>query len=449
MWSWGLDVTRAKSFRWMAGILLLLAQSGSAVGGDAFAEATAGHERVVTQAYFGIHFHRLVLNPGEKAIQTTWPSLPIGSVRLWDSGTLWSEVAPNAGQWNFGRMDTYVGAASRHGTSVLYTLGGTPRWASARPDERCSYGYGCAAEPVRLAHWEEYVRRVAQRYRGLIGAFELWNEPYFSDIARDRGQPAFFSGSVANMVDLARAARKVLDETSPGALLTTPGFVNGPDRLELFLAAGGKDHVQAVTYHFYSPNAEDFVRQIREVRAVMHRQGVGSLPLWNTELGIEVRPVHSPLPLGGNESHTREEAAARMAQYLVLGAAVGLDRFYYYAWDNDRSGMVTRRGERLPAYDAMARVQDWLIGARMKGCASPSRGVVVCRTERGGQVALLAWSSQPGEQLVKLPESTLAVAVEALLPDTLRPVFRDQWGMLKIALGPEPIRIVLERQARP
>lgn len=436
---------QSASLRFLTGVLLLLTQSSAAVSGDIFAQATAGRERVVTREYFGIHFHRLVLNPGEKAIRTIWPSLAFGSVRLWDSGTLWSEVVPKAGQWNFGRMDTYVGEASSHGASVLYTLGGTPRWASARPDERCSYGYGCAAEPVRLAHWEEYVRRVVQRYRGQVGAFELWNEPSFSDIARDRGRPTFFSGSVADMVGLARTARRVLDEVSPGSILATPGFVNGPDRLDLFLGAGGKDYVQAIDYHFYAEDADHFIRQVIEVREIMRRHGVEDLPLWNTEQGVEVHPDDAPVPRGGTQVSTHRAAAVRLTQYLVLGAAAGLERFYYYAWDNDRSGMVTRRGERLPAYDAMARVQDWLIGARMQGCASPSLGLVICRTERDGQATLVVWAGQPGEQVVKLPEKMQVSAVETLLPDTPRPAYRSQRGMLKIALGPEPVRIVLER----
>ena len=430
--------------------LALLATSRSSCGADIFADATAGHDRVITKAYFGTHFHRLVLDPGEKAVRTLWPSLDFGSVRLWDSGISWANVVPKPGQWDFARMDVYVGAASAHDASVLYTLGSTPRWASARPDERCPYGSGCAAEPVRLAHWEEYVRRVAQRYKGLIGAFELWNEPNFSDLARDRVQPyAFYSGSLANMVEMARTARQVLHETSPGTILTTPGFVNGPDRLDMFLGAGGKAYVQAITYHFYSNDADRFIRQVLDVREIMRRHGIENMPLWNTELGVEVEPENSPLPPGVIRRLTRTEAAARMAQFLVLGAAVGLERFYYYAWDSERSGMVTTRGERLPAYDAMAQVQSWLIGSRMKGCASPSQGKVTCRGESGKQAFLIAWASQSGVQSLKLPGGMTVSGVETLLSSTPAPAYQAQKGFVRIALGSEPMRIMLARQDQP
>jgi hypothetical protein len=359
-------------------------------------------------------------------------------------------VAPKPGQWNFDRLDTYVSEAKVHDASVLYTLGSTPRWASARPAERCPYGLGCAAEPGRFAHWEEYVRRVAQRYRGRIDAYELWNEPYFSELARDRAQAyGFFSGNLANMVEMAGTARRILDETSPGTILTTPGFVNGPDRLDMFLGAGGKAYVQAIAYHFYSQDADRFIHQVLEVREIMRRHGVEKLPLWNTELGVEVYPENSPLPPGVAKRLTRKDAAARMAQFLVLGAAAGLDRFYYYAWDNERSGVVTTRGEHLPAYEAMARIQDWLIGSRMKGCASSNPGVVYCRIEAGQQTFLIAWASQPGEQSLKLPEGMKVSGVETLLSGMPAPVHQFKRGFVQIALGPEPVRITLDQQEQP
>ena len=113
-----------------------------------------------------------------------------------------------------------------NGASVLMVLGSPPRWASARPDEPGPYGPGCAAEPANLDDWDRYVSAVVRRYKGRITTYELWNEPYFSDIPTDRDQPgAFFSGSVATMVNLARRTRAVLDRDDPKAVLLTPGFV--------------------------------------------------------------------------------------------------------------------------------------------------------------------------------------------------------------------------------
>lgn len=302
-----------------------------------------------------------------------------------------------------------------------------------------------------MAHWEEYVRRVSKRYRGGIETYELWNEPYFSDFAIDRAQPvAFFSGSASDMVEMARLARKVLDETDPGARLATPGFLGGGQRhLDLFLGSGGKRYVQVIAYHFYAENAEEFARKVVEVRGIMRRHGVDKLPLWNTESGFETWPVGKPLPPSLDGYHDARNAGARTAQMLTLGAAAGLERFYYFAWDNDWYGMVTRNGNRLPGYEAMARVQQWLIGARLTGCAAQPARAVACQGELDGQPFLVAWADAEGTRVLRLPNEMKAIRVESLYADTPAPSYTAKEGTISVALGPAPVRIVLARSPAP
>lgn len=427
-------------------VLVLSAGIRFARPADLYQEATAGREPTIGMSYFGTHFHRLVLNPGEKYLQTRWPTSSIGAIRLWDSGTLWSEIATQPGQWKYDRIDAYVQYATAHHASVLYVLGGTPRWASARRDEKCPYGLGCAAEPVRMAHWEEYVRRVVQRYRGRIQAFELWNEPNFSDIPRDRNAPGFYTGSVANMVEMARIARKVLDENDPDAVLSTPGFVNGPDRLELFLDAGGKKYVQAVAYHFYSENLDQFVKQIVEVRNIMKRQGVENIPLWNTETGVVVNPPGRPEP-AGTKHLSFTDAASLLAQFMIVGSAAGLEHFYHYAWDNERSGMMNRFGEPLPNLFAYQRVQAWLLGSRMLGCKKVLPDAVVCEGDRAGDRFAIAWSDSGGSYLLPTPSGWAIKTVEHLIDNSDIPNSSTNQGKAdRIKLDTQPLYIQYKPQ---
>lgn len=411
---------------------------------DTYLQATEGQGQEITAAYFGVHFHRLLVLPHENAVPTEWPQLSFGTIRLWDSVTRWAEIAPRAGVWDFERLDTYVNRAVAHGATVLYTLGSTPRWASARPAEPCPYGQGCGAEPVRMAHWEEYVRRIAQRYGDHIAAYELWNEPNFSDIPRDRGAPGFYTGSVSQMVEMARVARKVLDDHSPNAILCTPGFVNGPDRLDMFLDAGGKKYVQAICYHLYSENSEHFARQILEVRSIMKRHGLEHLPLWNTETGVET--LSKTDPPSGIAARSREEAVARMSQMLILGAAAGLGRFDYYAWDNARSGMVSANGSHLVGYEAMHRLQTWLIGARLKACQAIDK-VVRCDGENGQGRFVVAWTDRPVKaRSIVVPKGWRIAAAQPLLGDTFTLTSTRDDGALTLSLV--PVRFALERAAR-
>ena len=403
----------------------------------------------VSKAYFGAHFHRLLppagAAPGRADIATEWVDGAVGSLRLWDSGTRWGDVAPSAGAWAFERMDGYVASAESRGASVLYTLGSTPRWASARPDEPGPYGPGCAAEPLRLAHWEEYVSRVAQRYRGRIQAYELWNEPHFSDHALDRQHPGFFSGSVAQMVELARSARRVLDHVDPAALLTTPGFVNGPHRLELFLRGGGAELVQVVAYHFYAADALQFTQQVAAVRSVMGQRGVAHLPLWNTECGVETYGDSDPLPTGVKERLTEAGAAAKMAQFLILGAALDLQRFFYYAWDNDRSGMVDRQGVRRPRFEAMLRVQQWLSGVRSFGIEAGDRTAASIAGARGAERFVFAWSDTARTGRISIPPGWTMSSCESLLVGVLPAWPVSARDAREVALSPAPVRLSLVR----
>lgn len=401
---------------------------------------------VLEAGFFGIHFHRLQLSPGEKALRTDWPPLNFGMVRLWDSRTRWADMEPASGAWQFGRLDHYVSEAQTHGAQVLYTLGSTPRWASARPDEPCSYGKGCAAEPRAMENWREYVRVVARRYRGRICCYELWNEPKFSDIERDRGQTHFFTGSIADMVEMARIARQVLNEEDPSAMLLTPGFVNGPDRLDLFLSAGGGKHVQGIAYHFYAWNDENrMLGEIEAVRALLRKHGLQHLPLWSTETGVEVHEPGNLLQRAFTSRITREEAAAMMVRQMVLNAFAGIDKYFYYAWDNEHSGMVDRAGRFHPSRDAMLLAQRWLLGAKPERCDIEDGRPTVCWGEKDAKPFAIVWNpAKPDFVDVPVPKGLRIATRQAAVPHWVG-AMRDGAGTGSMQATPNPAFYTFER----
>src|SRR5580704_5261031 len=113
-----------------------------------------GPNHPITAQYFGMHIHHT-------ASGTPWPPVQFGSWRLWDSGVAWPQLEPQLGKWDFTLLDRYVQLAAQHHVEIVLTLGLTPAWASARPQEPSAYSRGNAAEPRSLADWEDYVRVVA------------------------------------------------------------------------------------------------------------------------------------------------------------------------------------------------------------------------------------------------------------------------------------------------
>lgn len=381
----------------------------TATASDALLIEPAHPARAPASAFFGTHFHQLVAPSGKAP--TAWPAGQIGSLRLWDSGTRWADIEPSPGRFEFARLDAHVQQARAQGANVMLVLGSSARWSSARPDEIGPYGPGSAAEPADMAAWERYVAAVARRYKGRITQYELWNEPYFSDLPADRGHPsAFFTGTVATMVELARRTRAVLDREDPQAVLFTPGFVGSVQRFEMFLAAGGAKSIGGVSYHFYADEEREFLALLRDVRSVMARHGIATLPLYNTESGFAVQGTLPPL------AAERRGAAALLARTMIVGAFAGLDRFYQYAWDNGRMGMLDDARHETPSLAAFVSVRRWLLGTVLAGCRTLEANLVRCEGERHGARLWIVWRPSASAPLrMRLPSGAQVLSIQHAL----------------------------------
>jgi Glycosyl hydrolase family 10 len=347
--------------------------------------------RALARDFFGMHIHTA-------GTGTIWPTVEFGSWRLWDSYVSWRDLEPEKGQWHFDALDRMVAMAEQHRIAVLLTLGSSPAWASARPHEPCAYGRGCAAEPERLEDWENYVRTVVSRYRGRIEAYELWNEVHFTELENPydpTGKAFFYSGSCAKMVEMGRVAYRVIKELDPDAKLTSPSIhVQGDwiKKLRLYLRLGGHAYTDAISFHFYASSPEDTVRSISAVRAAMTDYGLGDKPLWNTETGFVIRDETEPQTRTGASPH---DAAGLVARSFLLNAAGGVDRFYWYAWDDGIFGLARDHGQ-TPTEAALgySAAQAWLTGARVRACSDRAGAFWSCELEKGKQRFWVVWSTQ-------------------------------------------------------
>ena len=395
----------------------------TAMGAGALALALLGadgEQRVSTAArgtipsqYFGMHVHHLIDPFPHTGGIIPWPSIDFGAWRLWDAGVGWMDLQPWQDGWRFDKLDAYVEASQARGVELLLPLGNTPRWASARPDEQCPYGFGCAAEPKDIAAWETYVRTVVTRYKGRIRNFEIWNEPHFSEMGSSGG---FFTGSVNTMVELARSAYRIIHQIDPGARVLTPSVVANDDMLKVYLKAGGGRWADAVGYHFYAYNPEELPTRVGRVRALMADQGMAGKAIWNTEAGYHVdNPDFPRAPLAPPlEILSAEKSAAYVARSLILGAAAGLERYYWYSWDSLEMGLSRRLGSEVNAAGhAYAQTRGWLLGARNVSCATTEKDLWLCRAERSDRAIWFAWAIR-GSRWWRLPRDVNATGYTTL-----------------------------------
>jgi hypothetical protein len=323
---------------------------------------------------------------------------------------IWLDLEPKPGQWDFSRLDRYVAMAGLVGSEILLPFGMTPAWASARPNEKGTYRPGGdSAEPGRLEDWENYVRTVARRYKSRIRHYELWNEV--------NAGTGFFSGTPEAMFNLQKSAYRVVKEIDPGATFVSPSSVGeAPHQLkwfESYLALGAARHADVIAYHFYQPRKkpEAILELVQKVREIMARQGAASKPLWNTESGYRMA-LGQKKALAADPSWPAlepEVAAAFVARALILGWWAGLDRFYWYAWDNIDLGLIGPDAAVTPAGRAYLATARWMTGARFTAC-NEKGSVWLCELRRGDQRNWLVWSSTENELRWRVPAVTAKTA---------------------------------------
>lgn len=341
-------------------------------GGRALAPASGP----IPRDYFGMHIHNA-------DTRTPWPSARFGSWRLWDAHVSWPQLQPRRGRWDFRRLDRYVAMAEQAGVDVLLPLGLSPAWASARPTEASAYSPGNAAEPAFIEDWRQYVRTVAQRYRGRIRHYELWNEPNLKN---------FYTGSVESMVNLGRETWAMLKEVDPDSRLAAPATTEGGrhlDWLDRYLALGGGQHLDVLSHHFYVPreSPEAMAGIMRDIRNLLAKHGVSGKPIWNTETGWWIDTPNASTSFTSWKKLRPTEAAAYVSRALLLGWALGMERFYWYSWEHSSMGLMDEKTFVLnEAGRAYIETQAWMEGATMTDCQS-SAGRWTCTLRRGASEA--------------------------------------------------------------
>jgi hypothetical protein len=75
-----------------------------------------------SSTFFGMNINHLLGG-------TPWPNLTFGTLRLWDTWTLWGNLNPSLDTYNWQSLDKQINLARANNTKLIYTFGGVPPWA--------------------------------------------------------------------------------------------------------------------------------------------------------------------------------------------------------------------------------------------------------------------------------------------------------------------------------
>lgn len=351
------------------------------------------HAEPVRIESFGMHVHEL--GRGKK-----WPETTFGFLRLWDSHTTWRDIQPAKNSWRFRELDRHVEEAEGRGVRVLMTLGQTPQWAARNREADSPYGEGASSPPADIKSWATYVRTLANRYRGRIKHWEIWNEI---------NVPHFWSGDIREMVELERVAAEILKEADPSNFVLTPSVQGGGFKwLDRYMGEGGGSHADAISYHFYAVTSEpeEIFRRVHAVREIAKRHGFSDKPIWNTETGWLL--ANSDGGFGGQLKPSWEtwkkvnyqDGAGFVVRALLANFSSGINHVFWYSWNNKAMGLAEDSGrKKKPAAVGFERAVNWLVGNVVEGCEN-YRGIWQCKLTRDGIVSHIVWSREPRKFLV-------------------------------------------------
>jgi hypothetical protein len=377
-------------------LVLLLASSGVWTG---VAKGSQTSSQPVTSKFFGISVIGIV-DTGQ-----TWPlNISVGTLGK-TQGTEWNDLEPSNGTFVWTRLDNSIREGQSAGISnFIYTFWSTPAWASSQPAQSCILTAienvtGCAAPPTNIGDWNAFVKALVSRYKGVVQYYELWNEANLAET---------YSGSVSEMVTMAKNAYEDIKTIDPTAIVLTPSVSSigiGRDEpgcnpaecwLDEYLQAGGYAYADAVAFHEYACFSTEAAcsdegiscptgqiescagtameNVIAGIRSIADKDGLSGRPLIDTEGGLPSDIISKNLT-GSDDQQT-----AYLARWYVIQASENVSMAVWFSEFQGEDGLA---GFGTPAAqaemnEAYKTVYSWLVGATFESPCSLSLGIWSC-----------------------------------------------------------------------
>jgi hypothetical protein len=311
--------------------------------------------------------------------------IPFSTIRLWDCGVCWNQLETSKNTWDFQRFDQLVAFATINNVELAYVLGQTPAWASSNPlDSTGVYGMGANQVPETIDLWENYVRTVAERYRGKIRYYEVWNEPNF---------PIFFNGTIGQMSELTKSASSVLKKIDSTIQLISPGIIagtfewlpqhnSGKEWLQNFIKLTPAENFDIIGAHFYTPEKaspeRELIPMIRDFKLLLKQQQIDK-PVWNTEQG------YGAMDPARRVTYRGDTAIGIAVRTYLINLMQGVQRVYWYNWSNRDFCSLYLVEEDLvtptAAANAIALIREWLVGKKILHTECVDQSVYVMQLE--------------------------------------------------------------------
>ena len=278
----------------------------------------------------------------------------------------WYAVEPRRGVIDTSQLDYLARGFSElpAGTKIVVDVVGTPAWATADGSTNV------ASPPRHVSDYARFVAALAQRFKGVVEAWEIWNE--------EDSNP-YWLGTVPEFVALLRAAYPAIKAADPNAQVVIGGLVgNNSGFLSALYDAGARGSFDTVALHTdtgcLTRAPGDYVRDpngqinrysflaYRGVRLVMVAHGDGAKRILMTEFGWDATAsicnqggFAGQKPAGVSEA---DQASNLLAAYHCLAQDSYIEGAIWFQYRDqnsgpyDHMGLLRVDGSRRPVFDA-------------------------------------------------------------------------------------------------
>ncbi|MFF1612267.1 helix-turn-helix domain-containing protein [Amycolatopsis sp. NPDC058278] len=318
------------------------------------------------------------------------PTFGLDSVRFWDSHTRWANIEPRRGIFDWSVLDRLVAGAGAAGLRSVFSFGGTPEWASPGGAPTLYDDGSKASPPTDLRDWDGFVGEVAGRYRGHIGAYELWA------VVNDAH---FYTGSVETLAAMTRRAHDIIRAADPGATIVCPsmGGLERPEAqqfLTRFAALGGYRYCDVAGVKLTQPDAaappETMLPLVAGIDNTFQRAGLHP-PVWDTGTRYDIS-LQRPLDPA--------TAADHAVRFYLVALFAHYRRAFFYNWGGTKIPIILQPdgGAPTPAALAVEQLRRWLRGARIHSCGQGTMArlpaaVWECRFDDGHDPFVIRWTA--------------------------------------------------------
>lgn len=259
----------------------------------------------------------------------------------------WKDQEGPAGNYVWGELESIIEDVNRQGLKLLISIVQSPDFYTMNG------GNGMPANPDSLGN---FVAALAERYKGKIGAIEIWNE---QNLAYENGGHVSVDDA-GHYVELLKAAYSRIKAVDPSIYVIAgppaSTATNGPgvavDDLSYFKAMYAyqngivRNYMDAQAVHpggsanppdtFWpdNPSKADgwttdrtfYFRRVEDVRTLMVEKGMQDIPIWITEFGWATQNDSPGFEFGNQVSYQQQAdyivgAMRRTAeQYPYVGA---------------------------------------------------------------------------------------------------------------------------------